>query len=81
MQSGKKAKKWLVRTDYDQTKRSLDKTMGWVSADNTLSQLNFAFNSKEDAISFCKSKNFEFEVVEPHSSTFKHKSYTENFTK
>lgn len=81
MQSGKKAKKWLVKTDYDQTNRSLNETMGWVSADNTLSQLNFSFESKEDAIKFCKSKGFEFDVVEPQSSTFKHKSYTDNFIK
>ena len=82
MQSGKgKSKKWLVSTNYDQTNRSLDEVMGWVSADNTLSQLNFQFDNKEDAIIFCQDSNYEYEVIEPKESSFKHKSYTANFLK
>lgn len=82
MQSGKKStKKWLVKPDGNQTKREINKLMGWTSADNSLSQLNFSFNSKEEAIEFCKSKNFEYEVFEPKQASFKLKSYTENFTK
>lgn len=82
MQSGKKStKKWLVKPNYDQTNREIDKLMGWISADNTISQLDFKFNSKEEAIEFCKSKNFEYEIFEPKNINFKLKSYSENFTK
>lgn len=82
MQSGKKnTKKWLVKTNYDQTNRSVDPTMGWISADNTLSQLKFSFTSKQNAIKFCKDNNYEYEVIEPKDSSFKSKSYTANFLK
>lgn len=82
MQSGKKkTKKWLVKTNHDQTSRSVNETMGWISADNTLSQLNFTFDSKENAIKFCQLKGYDYEIIEPKISTFKHKSYAENFTK
>lgn len=82
MQSGKKStKKWLVKPDCNQTKREINKLMGWTSADNSLSQLNLSFNNKEEAIKFCESKNFEYEVFEPKQHSFKLKSYTENFTK
>ena len=54
--------------------------MGWVSANNTNSQLGFEFSTKEEAIEFAKSQNYEFEVVEPKTSSIKQKSYTANFT-
>lgn len=82
MQSGKKAtKKWIVKPNYDETNREVNELMGWISADNTLSQLKFSFDSKEEAVEFCESKNFEYEIFEPKQSSFKLKSYTENFTK
>ena len=71
MQSGKKnAKNWIVKPNYDQTNRSIDTTMGWISADNTLSQLSFSFSSKENAIKFCKDSDYEYEVIEPKTSSF-----------
>lgn len=82
MQSGKKkSNNWVVNTNYDQTDRSIDQTMGWISANNTLSQLNFSFDSKESAIKFCKDSSYEYEVIEPKDSSFKSKSYTANFLK
>jgi len=81
MQSGKKNKGWLITTNFDQTNRTIDQTMSWISADNTLSQLNYSFDSKENAIKFCEDSNYEYEVIEPKSSSFKSKSYTANFLK
>ena len=69
------------KPNYDETNREVNELMGWISADNTLSQLKFSFDSKEEAVEFCESKNFEYEIFEPKQSSFKLKSYTENFTK
>jgi hypothetical protein len=81
MQSGKKnAKKWLVKPIEETNSRSINPLMGWVSVDNTLSQFNFEFSSQESAIEFAKSRNFEFEIEEPKTSSIKPKSYSENFT-
>ncbi len=81
MQSGKRnTKKWLVQVIEDKKIRSIDPLMGWVSAQNTSSQLKFKFASKEEAINFAKQKNIPYEVVEPKSSTIQKKSYAENFT-
>lgn len=81
MQSGKgNLKKWLVAPIDESNVRSVNELMKWVSVDNTLSQLRFEFSSKEEAIKFAKSRNFEFEVEEPQISTVKTKSYASNFT-
>ena len=82
MQSGKKnTKKWIVKPIEEENTRSVDDLMGWVSSDDTSTQLKFEFATKEAAIDFATKSNFEYEVFEPQISTLKHKSYTENFTK
>lgn len=81
MQSGRKnSKKWLMRPIEKSGARSINPLMGWVSASNTASQLCFEFSSKEDAIKFAESKNFDYEIFEPKSTAVKKKSYAENFT-
>jgi hypothetical protein len=81
MQSGKKnTKKWLLEPIEKSGIRSVNPLMGWVSANNTLSQLRFEFSKKEDAIEFAKSQNFEYEIEEPNAASLKQKSYAANFT-
>ncbi len=81
MQSGKKnSKKWLIEPIASETPRSINQLTGWVSAGNTNSQISFEFNSKDEAINFAKSKNYEFEIFEPKNSSIKKKSYASNFT-
>ncbi len=81
MQSGKKnSKKWLIKPAEGETLRSTNPLMGWTSANNTLSQLSFEFNNKEEAIDFAKSQNFDYVVEEPKISSVKQKSYAANFT-
>ena len=81
MQSGRKnTKKWLMESVDENGIRSLNPLMGWVSASDTSSQLKFEFVSKEEAVKFAKSKNFQFEVEEPQVSVLKKKSYAANFT-
>lgn len=81
MQSGKKnTKKWLVQPIEEANIRSVDKIMGWISANDTSSQLHFEFPSKEEAIKFATKKGFEYEIEEPKNSSVKPKSYSANFT-
>ena len=81
MQSGKlNCKKWLAKPVEKDNSRSIDTLMHWVSSDNTKTQLQFEFSSKEDAIEYATQNNFEYEVAEPHEIKIKPKSYAENFT-
>lgn len=81
MQSGKKnVKKWLVEPIAEKNTKSLNPLMGWVSGNDTQAQLKFKFPSKEEAIAFAKSQNFEYEIFEPKTSSIKKKSYAQNFT-
>lgn len=79
MQSGKAKNKWLVEPVEKENIRHLNKLMGWVSADNTISQLDFHFNSKEEAIDFVKKNELKYTVEEPHEASLKKKSYAANF--
>ena len=81
MQSGKKNnKKWLVEPVAEKNEKSVNQLMGWVSGDNTQTQLHFGFSNKEEAIAFAKSQNFEYEISEPKTASIKKKSYAQNFT-
>ena len=81
MQSGRKnTKKWLLVIKEEDNVRSINPLMGWTSADNTYSQLKMFFASKEDAVDYARSQNFEFEIHEPETSAVKKKSYAANFT-
>lgn len=81
MQSGKQnTKKWLMEPIQETNIRTQNNVMGWVSANNTSSQLGWAFATKEEAEQFAKSQNFSYEISEPKISSVKKKSYAANFT-
>jgi hypothetical protein len=80
MQSGKKGKKWLLLPIDETNAQSINPLLGWVSVGNSLSQLRLEFQSKEAAVEFAKSRNFEFEIEEPKIASVKQKSYAGNFT-
>ena len=80
MQSGKKKSYWLISfVDYN-NHRFIDPLMGWVSSENTKSQISFKFISKELAVEFAKKQGFCYEIIENQSISVKPKSYAGNFT-
>jgi hypothetical protein len=82
MQSGKvNSKKWLMVPIAEDNIRSIDPIMGWTSAADISTQLNYEFSTKEDAVKFAEESNFEYAVEESTVATIKKKSYAENFTK
>ncbi|GDX36301.1 MAG: hypothetical protein RL769_842 [Pseudomonadota bacterium] len=80
MQSGKKnTKNWLMTPKEQFNHRSISSDMGWISSNNTSSQLKFTFKTKEDAIAYANKMNYQFEIIDSHSSSIKPKSYANNF--
>lgn len=82
MQSGKKNyQKWHLLPIDDLQHRYINPMLGWVSSNNSDSQLKFTFNSKEKAIDFAKKQGFDFVVMDHKQHIIKPKSYSDNFTK
>ncbi len=80
MQSGRAKNKWIIEPIFQENIHHLNKLMGWVSVSNTLTQLNFEFASKEDAINFAREKKLKYFVEESNKSSVKKKAYADNFT-
>ena len=64
MQSGRgKSYKWILEFETrDPTRNPL---MGWESSNDTLSELNLEFSTKELAIDYAKRNKIEVEIIEP----------------
>ena len=81
MQSGKaNTKFWLLVPVEEERTRSINYLTGWTSTNNTAMQLKLKFKTKEDAVEYAKSNNYQYEIDEPEEATIKKKSYAENFT-
>ena len=80
MQSGLgKIDKWVLEfKTKDPTKNPL---MGWESSDDTLSELNLEFSSKELALEYAKRNKIDVEIKEPKRRKIVKKSYADNFLK
>ena len=80
MQSGRgKSYKWILEFETrDPTRNPL---MGWESSNDTLSELNLEFSTKELAIEYAKRNKIEVEIIEPKKRRIVRKSYADNFLK
>ena len=80
MQSGMaKSNKWII--EFITKNASISPLMGWESSNDTLSELNLEFSSKDLAIDYAKKNKIDFEVIEPKKRKILKKSYAENFLK
>jgi len=80
MQSGiKKFDKWIIEFITKDT--SINPLMGWESSEDTLSELNLEFSSKELAIDYAKKNKIDYEIIEEKSRKVVKKSYADNFLK
>ncbi len=79
MQSGKaKTHAWTL--EYEPaTRREPDPLMGWSSAEDTLNEVKLHFATLDEAIAFAKKRGLDYVVSAPHHSSFKPKSYADNF--
>ena len=53
--------------------------MNWFGGKDVLKTINLPFITKETAITFATTHNFEYEVEENNGRILKPKSYSENF--
>ena len=80
MQSGlKKFDKWVI--EFITNDPSINPLMGWESSDDTYSELNLEFSTREHAIEYANKNKIEYEVIEPRERKITKKSYSDNFTK
>ncbi len=79
MQSGRGGHgQWVLEYELE-TARKPEPLMGWTSSADTLNQVSLKFDSKEAAIAFAESRNFEFTLGEDHIRIIKPRSYLDNF--
>ena len=80
MQSGRgKSYKWILEFETrDPTRNPL---MGWESSNDTLSELNLEFSTKELALEYAKKNKIVVEIIEPKKRKIVKKSYADNFLK
>ena len=79
MQSGTgNTKKWLAEyiSNEETTK---DDLMGWNSSLDTMSQIKVFFDTKEQAVEWAKTNNYQYFIEEPKKKKIKIKSYASNF--
>ena len=80
MQSGlAKTNKWIL--EFKTKDPTTNPLMGWESSDDTLTELNLEFSSKDLAVDYAKKNKIDFEVIEPKQRKVVKKSYADNFTK
>ena len=80
MQSAKgNQRKWVLQFVSKDPK--INPLMGWESSMDTLDEIRIEFENKEEAITYAKNNNFEYEIIEPNKRKFVIKSYADNFTK
>ena len=79
MQSGRgKTHRWVF--EYaPEVPRSVEPLMGWTSSSDMTSQVKLFFETREEAIAYAERNAIPFEVFEPHDSTPKRISYSDNF--
>ena len=81
MQSGTaKTKNWVLEF-APATAREVDPLMGWTSSDDTQSQVQLRFDSKEDALDYAREQDIDAHVQEPNrrKPNIRTGGYGENF--
>ena len=79
MQSGRAlTRAWVLEFEPAQRKAN-DPLMGWVGSGDTEQQVRLYFETKEEAIAYCRRHKIDHEVHEPKERAVRPKSYASNF--
>jgi len=79
MQSGRaNTQQWLLEYELA-SPRVPDPLMGWASTDDTLSQVQLEFETKEQAVAYAEKNGIAYQVFEPAPTAIKPKAYADNF--
>ncbi len=79
MQSGKAKTHFWFLEFLSPPELFKEKLTGWTGSQNTLSQIQIKFRTKEEAVNYARVHQIELIIEEPKSPTFKPKSYSDNF--
>lgn len=78
-QQGREGRVWKLR--FPAIERWKNPLMGWVSANSTIDQLRLMeFGTKQEAIDYCESKGFHYDVTDVKTEKKEVKSYADNFS-
>ena len=78
MQSGLgNTREWVL--EFAAGARHLEPLMGWTSSDDTRSQVQLRFPSKDEAIAHAKRHGYMYTVLEPKQRKPRLKAYSDNF--
>ena len=78
MQSGRgNSQQWVL--EYEHAPLTPDPLMGWASTEDTLAQVQLAFETKEQAVTYAEKNGIEYQVFEPAPTAQKPKAYADNF--
>ncbi|NQZ14178.1 MAG: ETC complex I subunit [Alphaproteobacteria bacterium] len=69
---------WVLEPTTTSGKKPDEKT-GWTSSENTLSQIDMQFPSKEAAIAFAEEKGWKYTVAKERKARVKPRNYGDNF--
>ena len=65
MQSGARARKWVLAYE-PATRREPEALMGWISAEDTLNEVQLHFETMEEAVAFATKNGLDYTVIPPH---------------
>ena len=79
MQSGKaKTRDWQLDYEPEQP-QAIEPLMGWTSSGDMKQQLTLRFETREEAVAYCKHKGIAYQVIEPKESVRRSVAYADNF--
>jgi hypothetical protein len=79
MQSGRaNARDWALEFE-PQGGKERDPLMGWTSSADTPQQVRLFFETREEAVAYCKRRGLDYDINEPRERVIRPKSYASNF--
>ena len=79
MQSGRaNSRQWVLEYELS-SPRIPDPLMGWASTDDTISQVQMEFDTKEQAVAYAQQNGIDYQLFEPVLTSDKPKAYADNF--
>ena len=80
MQSGTaRSRKWVL--EFPPVGREIDPLMGWISSDDTQSQVSLRFDTLKQAEDYARERGLDYVVQPPHgrATNIRPRGYGENF--
>jgi ETC complex I subunit conserved region len=80
MQSGKaRTREWQLDYEPEQA-RAIEPLMGWTSSADMKQQITLRFDTREEAVAYCKRKGIPYQVIEPKEAVRRPAAYADNFS-